>query len=83
MELGGTEAIKRVVVAGLGVSFVSYNTIELEEVSGRLVRLPISDLALKRVLWLVYRPDRHFSPAGQAFLKELQVLLPSATITIQ
>lgn len=82
MELGSTEAIKRVVAAGLGVAFVSYNTIELEEVSGRLVRLPISDLTVNRTLWLVYRPDRHFSPAGQAFLKELQVSLPGATITI-
>jgi DNA-binding transcriptional LysR family regulator len=81
MELGSTEAIKQVVAAGLGISFVSYNTIELEETSGRLVRLPISDLQLKRTLWLVYRPDRHFSPAGQAFLKELQFSLPGATFS--
>lgn len=82
MELGSTEAIKRVVAAGVGISFVSYNTIELEEAAGKLVRLPVSDLELKRILWLVYRPDRHFSPAGLAFLQELQVLLPGATIRV-
>ncbi|MDB5082236.1 MAG: hypothetical protein JWP00_4160 [Chloroflexi bacterium] len=81
MELGSTEAIKQVVAAGLGISFVSYNTIELELTTGRLARLPISDLQLRRTLWLVFRPDRHFSPAGQAFLKELQVSLLGATIT--
>ncbi len=71
LELGSTEAIKQVVAAGLGLSFVSNNTIELEEATSRLVRLSLIDFQLQRTLWLVYRPDRRFSPAAQAFLAAL------------
>ncbi|OJV95366.1 MAG: hypothetical protein BGO39_25365 [Chloroflexi bacterium 54-19] len=73
MELGSTEAIKRAVSAGLGISFVSNSTIELEELTGRLVGLPISDFKLKRILCLIHRPNHHFSPAAQALLDLMNI----------
>lgn len=68
MELGSTEAIKRAVAAGLGISFISNAAIELEVEMARLVRLPLCDFKLNRTLWLIHRPNHHFSPAAQAFL---------------
>lgn len=73
MELGSTEAIKKMVAAGLGLAFVSCHTLTLEEKVGALVRVPLADFSLQRTLWLVYRPGCHFSPAAQALLEMLSI----------
>lgn len=73
LEIGSTEAIKKLVIAGLGLSFVSKSTIGLEEQVGLLVRLPLVDLKVERTLWLVHRKDRHFSPAAKALLDLLEL----------
>ncbi len=71
MELNSLEAIKRSVAAGLGVSFISEHTIELETTLGLLKRKTISDFRLKRQLFLVYSPSKRVSKAAQAFLEML------------
>lgn len=69
MELGSTEAIKRVVAAGLGVSFVSEHTVQLEVASGRLKLLHFNDFVVKRPLSIVYIKGKRLSKAAQTFLQ--------------
>lgn len=72
MELGSTEAIKRAVAAGLGVSFVSEHTIELELAAGLLRRVPLTDFKLTRPLSIVFLRQRRLSRAAQVFLQLIQ-----------
>lgn len=72
MELGSTEAIKRAVAAGLGVSFVSEHTIGLELAAGRLRRVPLTDFTLIRPLFIIFPHQRRLSRAAQVFLQLIQ-----------
>lgn len=67
MEIGGTEAIKQAVAAGLGVSFVSRAAAEDQLALGRLriVRLP--NLEIRRPLRLLSLEGRAIPPAAAAF----------------
>lgn len=68
MELTGCEAVKRAVVAGLGLAFVSRRTVTLEAACG-LVRLPeIAGLRFPRQLYVLTRKDARLSAAALAFL---------------
>lgn len=69
LELGSTEAIKKAVIAGLGVSFVSEHTIGLELAAGLIKCVPIPDFKLTRPLYLVYPKQKRLSKAAQAFLE--------------
>ncbi|WP_338249168.1 LysR family transcriptional regulator [Dictyobacter halimunensis] len=71
MELGSTEAIKRVVSAGLGYAFISQLTIELEVAAQRLRQIPLSDFELRRPLYLIFPRRQRFSKAAEAFLQLL------------
>jgi DNA-binding transcriptional LysR family regulator len=68
MELGSTEAIKKVVTVGLGVSFVSEHTIQLELAAGLLKRVSLTNFTLTRPLYIVYPKQRRLSKAAEAFL---------------
>jgi DNA-binding transcriptional LysR family regulator len=68
MERGSTEAIKRVVSAGLGWAFVSKHTIQLELQAGLLKILPVDSLRITRVLSIVLPKDLRVFKATQAFL---------------
>ena len=68
MELGSTEAIKKAVAAGLGISFVSEHTIQLERAAHLLVSVPLVDFTLTRPLYIVYPEQRRLSRAAQMFL---------------
>jgi Transcriptional regulator len=72
MELGSTEAIKQVVIAGLGLSFVSEHTIRLELAAGLLQRIPLSDFQLTRPLYIIYPQQQRLSRAAQVFLYYLE-----------
>lgn len=71
MELGSTEAIKRVVAAGLGYAFISQLTIELEVAAQRLKQIPLSGFELQRPLYLIFPRRQRFSKAAEAFLQLL------------
>jgi DNA-binding transcriptional LysR family regulator len=73
MELGSTEAIKQVVRANLGVSFVSRHTIRLELKTGLLKQIPLADFRLTRPLLIVYPQQKHLSRGAQIFLNLLEV----------
>ena len=55
-ELGNTEAIKRAVMAGLGVGWVSRYASALERRAGWLVEVPVAGLRIERPLWLLMPP---------------------------
>ena len=72
LELGGVEAIKNAVLAGLGVSFVSRQAIRLEEKLGVVVAVEIEGLDLHRPLYYAYNKHRHMSALLKSFLELVQ-----------
>lgn len=73
-HLGSNEAVKRAVMAGVGVSFVSELSVQRELAQGALVQVPVEGIDIKRQFYLAQRKGRELSPAALAFadlLKEL------------
>jgi DNA-binding transcriptional LysR family regulator len=68
LELQGCEAVKRVVAAGLGLSFISRHAIALELQQKVLTVLSGPGLALTRQLYVASRKDARLSSAALAFL---------------
>jgi DNA-binding transcriptional LysR family regulator len=71
MTLGSTEAIKRSVAAGVGVSFVSSLTIQQELQDHRLAMVALRGFRVKRSLHVVQASDQSPSAAVRAFLELL------------
>ena len=74
IELPTIEAIKRFVAMGNGVALVPHLTVAHELEAGELVRIPVDELELRRVLRLVHRRQATLSYAAQAFLDSLRDL---------
>lgn len=72
IELPTIEAIKRFVAMGNGVALVPHITVARELETGDLVRVPIDELDVKRVLRLVHRRQATLSYAARAFLKTVR-----------
>lgn len=70
-ELGSDGAIKQAVMAGLGISILSRQAIELEVGVGRLAILPVEGLPLRRQ-WFLVEPADGGPPAARAFSLFLQ-----------
>lgn len=68
LELGGIEAIKNAVLAGLGIAFISRQAIQAEERLGALIAVAVEGLDLRRPFYCLYRRQRHLSTATRAFL---------------
>jgi DNA-binding transcriptional LysR family regulator len=73
MELGNTEAMKRFVEAGMGLSITSEFSVKADVAAGRLVALPL-DPPLLRQIGLVRRRDKPLSPPLVAVLDALEDL---------
>jgi DNA-binding transcriptional LysR family regulator len=71
LSLAGTEAIKRVVIAGVGIAIVSRLAIGCELQFGSLAIIPVKDLAIRRPLHLQRMRGKDQSPALAQFLKLL------------
>lgn len=71
MELGSTEAIKRTVIAGLGVSVLSLSSLDFELDSGRLVVLRVDGFPLRRTWFAVHAKSKRLGPTADAFLSQL------------
>ena len=69
IELPTIEAIKRFVAMGNGVALVPHLTVARELETGELVRVPVDELEMKRVLRLVHRRQATLSYAARAFLR--------------
>ena len=74
IELPTIEAIKRFVAMGNGVALVPHLTVARELASGDLVRVPVDELEMKRVLRLVHRRQATLSYAAEAFLRTVRTL---------
>lgn len=67
LDIGGTEAIKQAVAAGVGVAIVSTATISDQVALGRLKLIAIRDIRIERTLWQLKVPGRLETPAAVAF----------------
>ena len=65
--LPDNEAIKQMVMSGVGAAIVSALAVQRELVSGDLIRIPIAGVDLRPQLSLVRRIDKQLSRAAQAF----------------
>lgn len=74
IELPTIEAIKRFVAMGNGVALVPHLTVALELETGALVRVPVDELEIQRVLRVVHRRQATLSYAARAFLRTLRKL---------
>jgi LysR family transcriptional regulator, low CO2-responsive transcriptional regulator len=72
MEWQSTEAIKKAVEAGLGVSILSAHAVALEMETGRLRRVRHPALVRRRQFYIVSHRDRRFSPAARTFQELLE-----------
>ena len=71
LSLARPEAIKRAVIAGVGVAIVSRLAIGCELQIGSLVVIPVKDLVIRRPLHLQKLRSKNPSPAVSQFLKLL------------
>jgi DNA-binding transcriptional LysR family regulator len=71
-ELGHTEGLKRAVMAGLGVGWVSRCAMGMEARAGHLVEVPIRDFRITRTLWLVSPAGGRLAPHLERFSTLLQ-----------
>jgi DNA-binding transcriptional LysR family regulator len=74
IELPTIEAIKRFVAMGNGVALVPHLSVARELETGELVRVPVMELEVRRVLRLAYRRRATLSYAAKAFLNTLKDL---------
>lgn len=74
IELPTIEAIKLFVAMGNGVALVPHLTVARELEAGILVRVPVQELDVRRVLRLVHRRQTTLSYAAKAFLHTLKTL---------
>jgi DNA-binding transcriptional LysR family regulator len=72
MELDHTETIKRSVMAGLGVAFVSQFAVADEIRAGRLRTIAIERLTMRRHFHVVHDDRRPLSASARAFVRFLQ-----------
>ncbi len=70
--LPDNEAIKQMVMSGVGAAIVSALAVQRELANGDLVRIPITGMDLHPQLSLVRRVDKQLSRAAQAFCALLQ-----------
>jgi DNA-binding transcriptional LysR family regulator len=74
VELPTIEAIKRFVAMGNGVALIPHLTVARELETGALVRVPVDELDVKRVLRLILRRKATLSYAATAFLRTVRAL---------
>lgn len=76
--LGSNEGVKRGVIAGVGVSFVSCLSVQKELSQGSLVQIQVQGMQIKREICLVNRKGRELSPGAVAFTAVLSELCADA-----
>ncbi len=67
MEVSSNETIKQAVMAGMGLSFISSNTIGLEATTGKLAVLDIVGLPIVRDWYVIKLRERVLTPIASAF----------------
>jgi LysR family transcriptional regulator, low CO2-responsive transcriptional regulator len=67
MEMASNETIKQAVIAGMGVSFLSLHTLELELQHGLIALLDVRGAPVLRAWNVVHTQSKVLSPAAEAF----------------
>ena len=67
MEMASNETIKQAVMAGMGLSFISQHTVELELQTGRLVAFDVRGMPLMRHWHVAHLAKKRLSPTAAAF----------------
>jgi DNA-binding transcriptional LysR family regulator len=67
MEMASNETIKQAVMAGMGLSFISRHTIELELQTNRLVVLDVLGMPVIRQWHVAHLAKKRLSPTASAF----------------
>ena len=67
MEMGSNETIKQAVMAGMGISFLSLHTLQLELDHGLLALVPVEGSPVVRAWNVVHTLAKVLSPAAEAF----------------
>ncbi len=67
LTLTDNEAIKQMVISGVGAAIVSFLSVQRELAAGDLVRIALADLDLTAQLSFIQRTDKQLSRAAQAF----------------
>jgi DNA-binding transcriptional LysR family regulator len=80
MEFPGPEAVKRAVMAGLGVAMVSRLTVEDELASGRLVAVDVKSPLPVRQLLLIDHPQKHHGAACRGMLALVGASFPASPV---
>ena len=62
-----SEVIKQMALKGVGATIISAMSVRRELERGELLHIPITDLEIRPQLSMVWREDKQFSPAAQAF----------------
>ncbi len=62
-----SEVIKQMALKGVGATIISAMSVRRELENGELLHIPITDLEIRPMLSMVWREDKQFSPAAQAF----------------
>lgn len=75
--VGSTEAAKRCVLAGMGLSFVSRHAVADELAAGRLEQVPLPGTPVPRRFWVVVPRDRTPSSATAALVALLRAAAPA------
>lgn len=76
--VGSTEAAKRCVLAGMGLSFLSRHAVSDELAAGRLEVVPLPGTPVTRRFWVVSLRDRSPSSAAAALMSLLRAAAPVA-----
>jgi DNA-binding transcriptional LysR family regulator len=80
VHLGSNEAVKRAVMAGIGVSYVSALSVQRELEQGVLIQVPVAEVEIKREFFLVERRGRELSPAAVAFKEIMMEMYAKASL---
>ncbi|HJV34505.1 selenium metabolism-associated LysR family transcriptional regulator [Geomonas sp.] len=73
-HLGSNEAVKRAVMAGIGISFISLLSVQRELAQGALIKVPVEDIQIRREFYLASRKGRELSPAAIGFCNVMREL---------
>lgn len=72
MELGGNEAVKQAVAAGLGLGVVSRHALGERPADEHLAVLAVEGFPVQSSWWTLYRKGKKLSPVATAFLQHLE-----------
>jgi DNA-binding transcriptional LysR family regulator len=79
IELTCPETCKALVMAGIGISFMSLHGLRSEIRTKRVVRTPVTGMPLMRPIFLARHSDKRNSPVMESFLAIVESALPKVT----